>query len=70
MQSKRRSLIESISMTALGMSYAVPLNYYMINAMKWSSAWSQAFWMTVWFVVISIALKYYVRRLFNWWDTK
>lgn len=68
MQTKTRSAIEAVTMTIIGMGYAVPLNYWMINHLKWSSQWSQAFWMTVWFTIASLVFKFSIRRFFNWLD--
>jgi hypothetical protein len=68
MQTQRRSVIESFTMTALGVAYATPLNWYFIKHVVWSSPWSQAFWTTAWLTILSFIAKYVVRRAFNNWD--
>lgn len=70
MQSKKRSLVESIVAVIIGMAYAVPLNYAMINHMTWSSPLMQSVSITVLFTIISLTLKYVLRRTFNWLDVK
>ena len=70
MQTRKRSAIESFVMIILGMGYAIPLNYVMIHKMTWATPWTQAFWITFWFTVLSFVFKYSVRRFFNWFDHK
>jgi hypothetical protein len=70
MQSRKRSVAESVLLTALGIGYAIPLNWYMNTQLIWSSHWAQAFWVTFWFTCISFALKYAVRRAFNYLDER
>lgn len=47
------------------MAYAIPLNYVMIHKVIWSDPWIQAVVMTVLFTILSICLKYIMRRIFN-----
>ena len=70
MQTRRRSLLESVAVTAFGTSYAVPLNWFLINKVSWPDPWVQATAMTLTFVLTSLALKYYSRRFFNWLDVR
>lgn len=65
MQSRRHSFYESILTTAIGMTYAIPLNYVMINKMTWHNPWTQSVVMVVTFTILSILLKYVMRRIFN-----
>jgi hypothetical protein len=50
------------------MAYAVPLNYVMVAWIKWPDYWTYAVVNTVTFTVLSILLKFVVRRAFNQYD--
>lgn len=68
MQTKFRSFIESVAYTALGLAYAIPLNWVMLTKVKWPDYWTQAITMTLIFTVLGVGFKYATRRIFNWWD--
>lgn len=69
MQSKKRSLIETVTLTAMGIAYAIPLNYVMLQV-KWPDLWTQSVVMVIVFTIMSIIVKYSGRRFFNWLDIK
>lgn len=68
MQTRRRSVAEAITMTVLGLAYAIPLNWFLYSKVQWPSAWTFAVVNTLIFTVMSVIFKYSIRRLFNWLD--
>jgi hypothetical protein len=67
MQSRRRSLLESIINTAIGYTVAVVTQYVTFPWFGIEASHSDHFGIAAIFTVVSIARNYLVRRGFNRW---
>lgn len=68
-QSRRRSAIESAAVTAIGLGYAVPVNYLFIrHSSLIPDPWLRAIILTGLLTLLSFMLKFFSRRFFNWLD--
>ena len=65
MQTKKQSLIESITNVAIGYIVAVISNAAILPLFGVSLAFSDSMLIAVWFTVISVIRGYAVRRWFN-----
>lgn len=63
-QSHRHSVIESVVATGVGLAYAIPINYLFIRYVR-MEPWIQAVVLTGLLTVLSFAVKYVLRRIFN-----
>lgn len=65
MQTRKHSTYESAIKTAIGVGYAIPINYVLIHQVTWSDPWLQSVVITVIFTVLSFTLNLALRRIFN-----
>ena len=65
MQSRRRSITESLTNIAVGMVVAVASQYLIFPMFGIEITFGEHMWITVWFTVISIVRSYLLRRYFN-----
>ena len=65
MQSKRNSLIESITSTAIGLVINTTAQHLIFPFYGIYISWTQNFSIAIIFTVISIARSYVIRRWFN-----
>lgn len=65
MQSKKHSVFESITSTAIGFVINVTAQHLIFPLFGIYVAWSENLLIAVFFTVISIIRGYFVRRLFN-----
>lgn len=64
-QSRKGSLLETITSTAIGFAVSLVLTAAVMPAFGYPTTWTHDFWITCIFTVASIARGYAVRRLFN-----
>lgn len=65
-QSKKQSLTEAISNTAVGMVISYAMSFVIYPILGWEIDPIGYAWATLFFTVLSIARNYFVRRGFNW----
>lgn len=65
MQSKKQSLIESLTSTTIGIIIGVVLNLTILPIFGYPVSLSDSLWISVIFTVISIIRSYIIRRWFN-----
>jgi hypothetical protein len=65
MQTKSRSLIESVTSTAIGLVINTCLNIVIFKCLSIPVTLVQNMWVAVIFTVVSILRQYIVRRCFN-----
>jgi hypothetical protein len=64
-QSRSKSLLETITSTAIGFVVSLLLTAAVMPAFGYPTTWSHDFWITVIFTVASIVRGYAVRRAFE-----
>ena len=65
MQSKKQSLIESLTSTTIGIIIGIVLNLTILPVFGYPVSLSDSLWISVIFTVISIIRSYIIRRWFN-----
>lgn len=65
MQSRSKSLLETVTSTAIGFVVSLLLTAAVLPAFGYATTWSHDFWITVIFTVASIMRGYVIRRCFN-----
>ena len=65
MQSKKDSLIESLTSTTIGIIIGIVLNLTILPIFGYPVSLSDSLWISVIFTVISIIRSYIIRRWFN-----
>jgi hypothetical protein len=66
-QSRRKSLVETVTSTTIGFAVALVLTAIVMPAFGYPTTWAHDFWITSIFTVASIARGYCVRRMFEAW---
>ena len=65
MQTKKQSLIESLTSTTIGIMIGIVLNLTILPIFGYPVSLSDSLWISVIFTVISIIRSYIIRRWFN-----
>lgn len=65
MQTKKQSLIESLTSTTIGIIIGIVLNLIILPIFGYPVSLSDSLWISVIFTVISIIRSYIIRRWFN-----
>ena len=65
MQSKRESMVESLTSTTIGIIIGIVLNVTILPIFGYPVSLSDSLWISVIFTVISIIRSYIIRRWFN-----
>ena len=65
MQTKKQSLIESLTSTTIGIIIGIVLNLTILPIFGYPVSLSDSLWISVIFTVISIIRSYIIRRWFN-----
>ena len=65
MQSKKQSLIESLTSTTIGIIIGIVLNLTILPIFGYPVSLSDSLWISVIFTVVSIIRSYIIRRWFN-----
>ena len=65
MQSKKQSLIESLTSTTIGIIIGVVLNLTILPIFGYPVSLSDSLWISLIFTAISVVRSYVVRRIFN-----
>ena len=65
MQSKRESMVESLTSTTIGIIIGIVLNLTILPIFGYPVSLSDSLWISVIFTVISIIRSYIIRRWFN-----
>ena len=65
MQSKKQSLIESLTSTTIGIIIGVVLNLTILPIFGYPVSLSDGLWISVIFTAVSVIRSYAVRRIFN-----
>ena len=65
MQSKKQSLIESLTSTTIGIIIGVVLNSTILPIFGYPVSWSDSLWISLIFTAVSVIRSYVVRRIFN-----
>ena len=65
MQSKRESMIESLTSTTIGIIIGIVLNLTILPIFGYPVSWSDSLWISVIFTIVSIIRSYVIRRFFN-----
>ena len=65
MQSKRESMIESLTSTTIGIIIGIVLNLTILPIFGYPVSLSDSLWISVIFTVVSIIRSYIIRRWFN-----
>jgi hypothetical protein len=69
MQTKRASLVETLTGTLVGMILAIVAGQYVIYpAFGWHPHLGDNLWMTACFTAVGLIRSYLWRRFFNWLD--
>ena len=66
MQSKRESMIESLTSTTIGIIIGIVLNLTILPIFGYPVSWSDSLWISVIFTIVSIIRSYIIRRWFNY----
>ena len=69
MQTKKRSLLESITNVAIGFGVAVLSQQIVFPIFGYDVPLRDDIGIALFFTVISIVRSYTVRRIYNWWDS-
>jgi hypothetical protein len=70
MQSKKRSILESVVNVIVGFGIALMSQIIIFPLFDINSSFRNNFWIAIWFTVISIIRSYILRRIFNRKDDK
>lgn len=65
MQSKKDSLIESLTSTTIGVIIGIVLNLTILPIFGYPVSLSDSLWISVIFTIVSIIRSYIIRRWFN-----
>lgn len=65
MQTKKQSMIESLTSTTIGIIIGIVLNLTILPIFGYPVSLSDSLWISVIFTVISIIRSYVIRRFFN-----
>ena len=65
MQSKKQSLIESLTSTTIGIIIGILLNLTILPTFGYPVSLSDSLWISVIFTIVSIIRSYIIRRWFN-----
>ena len=65
MQSKRESMIESLTSTTIGIIIGIVLNLTILPMFGYPVSLSDSLWISLIFTAISVVRSYVVRRIFN-----
>ena len=65
MQSKKQSLIESLTSTTIGIIIGIVLNVTILPIFGYPVSLSDSLWISVIFTAVSVIRSYAVRRIFN-----
>ena len=65
MQSKKDSLIESLTSTTIGIIIGIVLNVTILPIFGYPVSLSDSLWISVIFTAVSVIRSYVVRRIFN-----
>ena len=65
MQTKRQSLIESLTSTTIGIIIGIVLNLTILPLFGYPVSLSDSLWISVIFTIVSIIRSYIIRRWFN-----
>lgn len=65
MQTKKQSLIESLTSTTIGIIIGVVLNLTILPIFGYPVSLSDSLWISVIFTIVSIIRSYIIRRWFN-----
>ena len=65
MQTKKQSLIESLTSTTIGIIIGIVLNLTILPVFGYPVSLSDSLWISVIFTVISVIRSYIIRRWFN-----
>ena len=65
MQTKRQSMIESLTSTTIGIIIGIVLNLTILPIFGYPVSLSDSLWISVIFTVVSIIRSYIIRRWFN-----
>ena len=65
MQSKKQSLIESLTSTTIGIIIGIVLNLTILPIFGYPVSLSDSLWISVIFTAVSVIRSYAVRRIFN-----
>ena len=65
MQTKRQSLIESLTSTTIGIIIGIVLNLTVLPMFGYPVSLSDSLWISVIFTIVSIIRSYIIRRWFN-----
>ena len=65
MQTKKQSMIESLTSTTIGIIIGIVLNVTILPIFGYPVSLSDSLWISVIFTVISIIRSYVIRRWFN-----
>ena len=65
MQTKKQSMIESLTSTTIGIIIGIVLNLTILPIFGYPVSLSDSLWISVIFTVISIIRSYIIRRWFN-----
>ena len=65
MQSKKQSLIESLTSTAIGIIIGILLNITILPIFGYPVSVVDSLWISIIFTIVSIVRSYIIRRWFN-----
>ena len=65
MQSKKQSLIESLTSTTIGIIIGIVLNLTILPIFGYPVSVSDSLWISIIFTIVSIIRSYIIRRWFN-----
>ena len=65
MQSKRESMIESLTSTTIGIIIGIVLNLTILPIFDYNITVVDSLWISVIFTIVSIIRSYVIRRFFN-----
>ena len=65
MQSKKQSLIESLTSTTIGIIIGIVLNLTILPIFGYPVSFSDSLWISLIFTIVSIIRSYIIRRFFN-----
>ena len=65
MQTKKQSMIESLTSTTIGIIIGIVLNLTILPIFGYPVSLSDSLWISVIFTIVSIIRSYVIRRFFN-----
>ena len=65
MQTKKQSLIESLTSTTIGIIIGIVLNLTILPIFGYPVSLSDSLWISIIFTIVSIIRSYIIRRWFN-----